>query len=83
MSMKRDQLLDLESDPCWPAAYPPLSSQTPKELKETLSALAVDPDIPISKKQLEEVLQDPSFATELAAAEAELEAELASAEVNG
>ncbi len=61
-------------------AVPP----TREELTETLSSFAADPDVPISEEEAQAALRDPDFAAKLTAAEAELEAqleaELASAE---
>jgi hypothetical protein len=55
-----------------------------EQLRQSLSALADDPDVPLSAEDVEELLSDPDAAQKIAEAqaaiEAELEAELAAAQ---
>jgi hypothetical protein len=46
------------------------------DIKEVLAELAADPNIPLESDEIEEMLKDPDFHTKLAAAEADIEAEL-------
>lgn len=66
-----------------PVAQPP-AAESVEHIKESLSELAADPDVPISQEEVEELLSDPNFEKNLAdaesAIEAELEAELAAVE---
>jgi hypothetical protein len=71
-----------QSEPT-PGVEPVSVLPTLEEFKETLSGLAGDPQIPISEAEVEKALEDPNFLGKVAAAEAELEAELASAEAEG
>ena len=64
-----------QSEPT-PGVEPVSVLPTLEEFKETLSGLAGDPQIPISKAEVEKALEDPNFLGKVAAAEAELEAEL-------
>jgi hypothetical protein len=59
-------------------------AESVEQIRESLSQLAADPNVPVNAQEVEELLKDPNFATNLAQAEAaieaELEAELAAAE---
>ena len=46
------------------------------DMKQMLVELAADPDIPLESDEVEEMVKDPDFHTKLAAAEADIEAEL-------
>jgi hypothetical protein len=61
-----------------------VAAETSEQLRQSLSALADDPDVPLSAEDVEELLSDPDAAQKIAEAqaaiEAELEAELAAAQ---
>jgi hypothetical protein len=52
------------------------AAATTEQLKESLTELADDPNVPISKEDVDQLLSDPNFQQNLAAAQAEIEAEL-------
>ena len=57
-----------------PATAP--ATEAEPDIKQLLAELAADPDIPLESDEVEEMLKDPDFHTKLAAAEADIEAEL-------
>ena len=61
-----------------------VAAQTSEQLRQSLSALADNPDVPLNAEDVDELLRDPDAAEKIAEAqaaiEAELEAELAAAQ---
>ena len=53
-----------------------VATETEEQLRQSLSALADDPDVPLSAEDVEELLSDPDAAQKIAEAEAAIEAEL-------
>ena len=57
-----------------PATAP--ATEAEPDIKQLLAELATDPNIPLESVEVEEMLKDPDFHAKLAAAEADIEAEL-------
>jgi hypothetical protein len=58
------------------APEPATAPEAEPDIKQVLADLAADPNIPLESDEIEEMLKDPDFHTKLAAAEADIEAEL-------
>jgi hypothetical protein len=55
------------------------AAESAEQIRASLTELAADPNVPVSAEEVEQLLKDPNFASNLAQAEAAIEAELAAA----